>query len=176
MPWPKGVSPTPEMTAKRVASLQRSGRRRVRPILRDGVVHWPCPTCARALPADAFYTKKSRWNGLSNQCRECHTDGSIRTRDPERTRIARRQSMRRSRARHLEEHRARDRARVRPYDEKVKARNTLNRAVRSGKITRPASCTECGDIGKVAAHHPDYAKPLAVIWLCYLCHAEEHRR
>lgn len=53
-----------------------------------------------------------------------------------------------------------------------KARNALNNAVKSGKIIRNP-CKKCGS-KKVDAHHPDYSKPLKVIWLCRSCHAKEH--
>ncbi len=56
--------------------------------------------------------------------------------------------------------------------EKLKARITLHQALKSGKIIKLA-CIKCGD--EVSqAHHPDYSKPLKVIWLCKKHHIEEH--
>ncbi len=37
----------------------------------------------------------------------------------------------------------------------------------------PTPCSRCGD-PDVEAHHFDYSKPLAVIWLCKECHRREH--
>lgn len=81
MPWPKGVPQRPEMLAKRIATQAITGGKRVRPVIVDGSNHWPCPTCGQVLPADRFYAKKQTPNGLSSQCRKCHSAGSIRTRD-----------------------------------------------------------------------------------------------
>ncbi len=50
-------------------------------------------------------------------------------------------------------------------------RNALNR----GDIIKPKSCTECGAIVKLHGHHSDYNKPLAVEWLCPLCHKQKHK-
>jgi hypothetical protein len=60
------------------------------------------------------------------------------------------------------------------YPEKTKARNLLNRAVLAGRVERPSACEECGSSGEIHAHHADYAKPLAVDWLCRLCHEARH--
>lgn len=43
-----------------------------------------------------------------------------------------------------------------------------------GFIQREA-CSECG-AHNAEMHHPDYSKPLEVVWLCRACHRELHRR
>lgn len=59
--------------------------------------------------------------------------------------------------------------------EKYKARTLLNAAVLSGKVVKPYCCATCKKPRKLAAHHPDYSKPLEVIWLCYPCHTKLHK-
>lgn len=56
--------------------------------------------------------------------------------------------------------------------EKANARVKLQQAVRSGKIKR-LPCKVCQKIPS-QAHHPDYSKPLKVIWLCKKHHTEIH--
>lgn len=56
--------------------------------------------------------------------------------------------------------------------DKIKASGAIQRAVREGKI-KPLPCKVCGDT-KVDGHHPDYSKPLSVIWLCRLHHKRLH--
>ena len=63
-----------------------------------------------------------------------------------------------------------------PIDEKkirIKSRSILNHAIREGKIIRKP-CTICGNIAE--AHHPDYNRPLDVIWLCFRHHREIHEK
>lgn len=57
---------------------------------------------------------------------------------------------------------------------KIKARNALQYAVRSGKIVR-RPCERCG-AGDAHGHHEDYSKPFEVHWLCRKCHDAHHRR
>ena len=47
-------------------------------------------------------------------------------------------------------------------------------AIRAGKIKKDI-CIICGN-SKVHGHHPDYTKPLEVIWLCPLHHKQLHTK
>ena len=58
--------------------------------------------------------------------------------------------------------------------EKYKAQRMVEHKVESGIIKR-LPCEVCGDI-KSQAHHPDYLKPLDVIWLCQIHHKQLHAR
>jgi hypothetical protein len=80
--------------------------------------------------------------------------------------------MRRTRRKNADKFRERERlsSRKRMRTQKTIAREILNRAVKSGKIAKPERCESCGKIKKLTAHHPDYSRPLEVVWLCYECH------
>ena len=76
----------------------------------------------------------------------------------------------------VREHRAAQ-AKVYRLDPRVqhknKARWTLNKAVAKGAVIR-GPCEACGS-GPAEGHHPDYSKPLDVMWLCMPCHHALHR-
>lgn len=47
--------------------------------------------------------------------------------------------------------------------------------VNNGRIERPRLCSECGIAkDRIEGHHPDYAQPLKVTWLCRKCHRDLH--
>lgn len=49
-------------------------------------------------------------------------------------------------------------------------------AVRTGKLTRPTECEDCGKECKPQGHHHlGYDKPLEVVWLCQSCHNTRHK-
>lgn len=58
------------------------------------------------------------------------------------------------------------------YRLKYAARVAVREAVIKGLLYRPESCSRCGKKCKPEAHHPDYSKPLEVVWLCSKCHGE----
>lgn len=60
--------------------------------------------------------------------------------------------------------------------EETRARNIFTRALNKGQIIRPPICSRCFKDCTPEGHHPDYSKPLEVVWLCYRCHREEHKR
>lgn len=51
-----------------------------------------------------------------------------------------------------------------------RAHSAVYRALKSGRLTRPDHCENCGAPCKPHAHHDDYSKPLDVRWLCAKCH------
>lgn len=55
---------------------------------------------------------------------------------------------------------------------KISAWSSATKAIREGRLMR-APCEVCG-AAKSDAHHDDYAKPLAVRWLCRSCHKKHH--
>ena len=94
----------------------------------------------------------------------------------------RRQQSRESYYRHREERLAKSRAQYQenrppwrprePFKEKCKA--LFAYAVKIGRIQKQP-CSVCGAL-KAEGHHPDYFKPLEVIWLCRVHHAELRRK
>jgi len=59
------------------------------------------------------------------------------------------------------------------HPERGIANQKLERAIKKGLII-PQPCVICGD--NAIGHHPDYQKPLEVIWLCKPHHSQLHCR
>lgn len=180
MPWPKGKPQPGWMIEKSKAARAASmAKRRKAPVSVGGIEFWVCGCCKAPKPADEYYADKRTANGLKAQCKKCHLETAVRTRDKERHRDYRRDSARRARAsdpekfrrRHLEASRKRP-----PAGKRREARKLLNYAVRSGKVERPPKCQECDSRGLIHGHHEDYDRPLDVLWLCPECHGIAHRR
>jgi len=56
---------------------------------------------------------------------------------------------------------------------KEKARRAVRAALRIGSLKKqPCHCGET----KVEGHHPDYSKPLEVVWLCRAHHEDVHHK
>lgn len=58
------------------------------------------------------------------------------------------------------------------YPEKIKAQNMAS----SIKIPKGELCNVCYENIAIEKHHPDYSKPLEVIFICVKCHNKIHRR
>lgn len=62
------------------------------------------------------------------------------------------------------------------YPEKIKAWRKLNHAIKLGIVIRPNKCGVCKKTdGLIMAHHPDYKKPIDVVWVCSGCHIKIHK-
>jgi ribosomal protein S27AE len=59
---------------------------------------------------------------------------------------------------------------------KQQCREKTKQAIRKGLIVKPDTCSRCGASGTIHAHHPDYAQPFLLEWLCRPCHDVEHRQ
>ena len=60
------------------------------------------------------------------------------------------------------------------HPDRIHANNTILELRRKNMI-KPGICTSCRKLSaKNVAHHPDYSKPLLVLWLCPTCHTNLH--
>ena len=135
-----------------------------------------CYKCRETLPLCDFNKDHARYDGLQSVCRKCgkvlvseyRLSGAGRiahakhaAKDPERFNRISAENQQRYRARN---------------PEKTKARKAFWYAVKSGRITRPESCSKCDTACKPEGHHDDYNKPFEVAWLCEDCHTAIHRK
>lgn len=57
--------------------------------------------------------------------------------------------------------------------DKKSAHSKVSQAINNGSLKKEP-CSLCGK-EETEAHHPDYSKPLCVMWLCQKCHALVHK-
>jgi hypothetical protein len=62
--------------------------------------------------------------------------------------------------------------------ERAEVARIVKRALSDGTLVRPSRCSWCArdNQGTIHAHHPDYARPLMVVWICGPCHREHHAK
>lgn len=60
------------------------------------------------------------------------------------------------------------------WAEKYRARNKVASAIRDGRLIRPIACLVPGCGKSPEAHHWDYSRPLAVLWICPSHHKQLH--
>ena len=125
------------------------------------------------MPIDCFYKHSRMADGYLNFCKEC-VKTRVNTRyDSCREKISVYEKARNQQsARKLDQQATLANYRLK-YPEKYAARYAVGNAIRSGRITKPKTCSRCGSDKLIQAHHHDYQKPLDVIWLCFACHRED---
>jgi len=130
-----------------------------------------CFKCHQEKPLDDFYAHSEMADGHLNKCKKCTR------RDAHEHRWA-----------DVEKERERDRTRARrpsgEYSKKYRkenpvkhsAQSKLSRALMSGRIEKPSTCSVCFKSGvRIEGHHWNYYKPLDVLWVCTQCHRNIHR-
>jgi recombinational DNA repair protein (RecF pathway) len=125
-----------------------------------------CIGCKKAYEASPFS------NYRNSLCGEC-------------SRMAKKRRDLRAGRRYRDDNRESERARSKrnmgakkstPDPFKARARRLLREAILAGTVEKPALCVSCGWEGVLHGHHADYNKPLAVEWLCSICHGLRHRQ
>lgn len=133
-----------------------------------------CFKCLETKPLEAFYKHAQMGDGRLNKCKDCTKADTNRNRlakiDHYRAYDRRRASL---------PHRKANAMRVferwsKTHPERRKAQVALGNAVRDGRVIPWPVCAipECK--GRPEAHHPDYEKPLQVVWLCAAHHKQSH--
>lgn len=135
-----------------------------------------CRKCQKVLSLAEFYKHAQMADGHLNICKECVRERvSIhRERNVERIREYDRL---RSKQPHRVMSRASNTRRRRMEDRRYGlAHSKVSHAVNKGTLVKPDSCLHCGENKPLISHHPDYDKPLDVIWVCQACHCQMHRK
>lgn len=152
-----------------------------------------CYKCNEVKPMNMFYAHRMMKDGYLNKCKECCKSDNVKNRqekidqyreyDRNRSMLDHRVSGRKEytdkmRTEHKEqwtEMRRIATAKYRKkYPERASAKRRLMYAIMGGKINKEC-CSVCGD-NSAEGHHPDYSKPLSVIWLCDKHHKEIHKK
>jgi hypothetical protein len=115
-----------------------------------------CSSCKRIRKSTNFTLDKTRPEGLQRYCKEFVYE---RTKRWQQTHQAR--------------HYTNTKRYVEKYPERQAARAKVKDALRSGKLIKHP-CKVCGT-ERVHAHHPDWTKPLDVVWLCPPHHKQAHK-
>jgi hypothetical protein len=130
-----------------------------------------CFKCLCEKPLEAFYKHARMGDGRLNKCIECtkrdvnkHRQENlekIRAYDKKRASMPHRVAL--SKRAHQEW--------KSNYPNRRAAQIKLGNAVRAGKVKKQP-CWICG--ANAVAHHPDYDRPLDVVWLCHPHHGQAH--
>ena len=129
-----------------------------------------CFKCGTLKPLDQFYRHGMMADGYLGKCKDC-TKLDVRQRRKVNPSVREY-----DRARSSLPHRVELRKRIverwsNQHPDRRNAIHAANNAVRDGKLARPAVCELCGEPKRLEKHHPDYSKPLLVVWVCKPCHS-----
>lgn len=135
-----------------------------------GVLERKCAGCQTTKPLEDFHKNARNPLGRQYSCKACHVEKNKNwaRRNPE------------TKKEYNKRQYLRDVARGGRPSKKVsnfqhRANNAVKRAIAKGTLTRPTHCSQCGDgHERIHAHHPDYTKPLLVVWVCPPCHGDIH--
>jgi hypothetical protein len=135
--------------------------------------HKKCTSCGETKSVLDFYKHATITGAYAARCKRCARAATMESRAKKRDELLERQRIhQRNFSPEVRKRRIEKRTQYRAeYPERYAAAQALNVATRSGKIV-PQPCFVCGE--KAEAHHPDYSRPLDVVWLCQPHHREAH--
>jgi hypothetical protein len=153
-----------------------------------------CGVCLQFKPLTEYFADHSRRDGLTRACRSCDAarhrrrwrENAEAMRNRARKRYDANLIANRERAaerRRSERGRELNKLAVARYrarnGEKRSAHEIVSRAIASGTLVRADRCdmAHLGNCsGRIEAHHVDYGRPLAIVWLCVEHHQATHRK
>lgn len=137
---------------------------------RTPAIEWPMKKCERHGCERVWKAGERRW-----RCPKCELEKKRRYRSGHIDECRERDRKLARSERRMEYSRQYSRRRRREQRDRVYARAAAERAVKSGRLTRPESCPRCGSSAhRIEGHHFSYAPEdrLAVLWFCIRCHAQ----
>jgi len=143
-----------------------------------------CKTCGEEKPLSEYYALKHMFDGHFNECKICVRKRTAKNvekkkenpdwvlKEAQRQRVKQYKKKEEWKTRYAHLNSSRSKKYDEKYPEKAIAKNKVGNAIRDGKLLRKP-CEVCG-AHRAQAHHDDYSKPLDVVWLCSIHHAERH--
>lgn len=146
-----------------------------------------CFKCGVPKSESEFYLHPAMKDGLLGKCKEC-TKRDTAKRAVEKADVIRAYDRKRATLPHRIEarkaynstsagklaHQKALKKQIFQHPDKKKAHSAVSDAVKAGRLIRQP-CSVCG-LAKSEGHHPNYSKPLEVVWLCNKHHRAEHRK
>ena len=140
-----------------------------------------CGRCGKRKDASEFYVNRASEDGLTAMCRLCSAEYQKARRErlnaskPEGWKKKTEDKASYMKAWH-EKHPGYMTQAKRDWwnknRDRMRVKDALRYAIRTGKVVK-LPCQECG-VQEVEAHHPDYSRPLDVVWLCKEHHMGIH--
>ena len=130
-----------------------------------------CSKCQLSFPmtTEYFARRKRDALGFMHTCKSCVNEHCAKYRKEHKEKVV--AHTRAWRANHPEKVIARRKQYREKNPKKARAHNAIKHAIAKGKIiSMPCFC--CGETAE--AHHPDYDRPLDVVWLCKAHHRAAH--
>lgn len=131
-----------------------------------------CTTCKKQKPVSDFNKRALSSDGYKSYCRECQRNMSNNYYHNGKGKSNKQDYYIKHRDQLLPKLRLKG-GKQKYNPEKAPARIAVYRAVKSGKLSKPAICSECGISCTPQAHHKNgYSKDhyLDIDWLCRNCH------
>jgi len=132
-----------------------------------------CKRCNLKKPLADYYRHPMMGDGHLNFCKECTKERVTRHRAANIKRIRKYDVERHQQPKRKRYSRQRVTEWRKQNPEKYRAHAAVAYALRTGKMRR-RSCEVCRS-KRTHAHHDDYSKPLAVLWLCAEHHSARHK-
>ena len=132
-----------------------------------------CTGCKKVKPIDSFYYSNFYKRYLA-KCKSCELALRYAYYRKNKKHIVKREKIYNTTETRKLLRNENDKRMYRKFRDKWLARAKLRYAVRVGKVKK-LPCEVCGK-SKSHGHHPDYSKPLDVIWLCVKHHWELHTK
>jgi hypothetical protein len=132
-----------------------------------------CRECGQTKSINEFYVHQEMGDGHLNKCKACVKERTRLYRIANPDRVAAIDKAKYEKAKMNPEFRLQrlEYQKIKRTSETYRAHNFVKRHLQSIK---PNFCEQCHERKAEHAHHPDYKKPLDVLWLCIRCHQRLH--
>lgn len=131
-----------------------------------------CFKCHQEKPLSEFYKHSGMTDGHLNKCKECAKQDTKKQRAANHEYYIQYDRQRAKLPHRIEANKERFKQYRKSHPDREKARSLLYKEYKQGKIAK-LPCFVCGSLN-TEAHHPDYSRPLDVIWLCAQHHKQAH--